>query len=246
MKWHRRIVPSPSALTTVCPARPAAAGVAGVVHREQRVDRREPGHVLGGVIPVRPLEGVAPEVDAGREFPAERVDLIRVLLQPDDADAVPHAGGVQLAALGEEPVAGRLGRVVRTPQPEPPAVASADPVEPARQVRLGGRLVDVRQVRQPDQGLAVGPADQRLAPGGEQDGDPVLGVLGGNPVDEAVEGRGVGGQFGAGLAALGEGAVIAAVVATGQGAAVENGGVHGRWMAPALWCDSPRDPPNPQ
>ena len=56
------------------------------------------------------LVRVHPEVDAGRQLGPQRGDLGDVLLQPDDADAEPHAPRDEFAALREELRPRRLRR----------------------------------------------------------------------------------------------------------------------------------------
>src|SRR5436309_1080107 len=79
----------------------------------------------------------------------------------------------------------RWRRVERGPEGEPPQVAVRHPVEPAREIGLDRGFLHMGEPGQPDQGVAIPTAGQRLAPGGEQDRDLVaLALAGGDPVGE--------------------------------------------------------------
>src|SRR5262249_1530818 len=67
--------------------------------------------------------------------------------------------------------------------------------------------------------------DERLAPRGEQHADHISGATA-DPRDEAFEALAVVGEFGRAFRALGERAVVARVVATGERPAVEDREVH--------------------
>jgi len=112
--------------------------MANVVDRKQWIDLREALDIIVAVISGFVLVRVDPQINVRRQFTAQRVDGVRVLLQADDADAVAHAVSVEVTALGDEPrpldFAGMIGR----PQGETAFVAGVDPIERAGQVRLDG------------------------------------------------------------------------------------------------------------
>src|SRR5262249_2209324 len=82
------------------------------------------------------------------------------------------------------------------------------------------------------QGSRVPPPNQRLAPRGEQHADRVCGPAA-DPADEPREARPVVGQLVGRLGPLGERAVAAGVVATGERPAVKDREVHFAWY-PAM------------
>ena len=128
-------------------------------------------------------------------------------------------------ALVQKPLARCLGRVKRRPEAELGLVTVLQPVQTAGQVGLDGDFLHVRQVGQAGQRPLVAAADQRLAPGREEEGQAVAALVL-RPRDEPFQGGGVRRVFGVGLGVLGEGAVGAAVVAARQRPAIEQGQVH--------------------
>ena len=146
-----------------------------------------------------------------------------MLAQAHDPGAVAHAALVELVAAGHEARAADLGRVVGRPERERVAVGVLGPAQAAGQVGLDRDPRHVLEAAQLRQGLLIPGPDQALAPGREQDPQPVRLAFALDPGHEALDLAPVALHFGARLAPLGEGAVVAAVVAADQRAPIEQG-----------------------
>src|SRR5579871_204863 len=132
---------------------------------------------------------------------------------------------MQIQALCNEAVALRLRRMIGGPKAQLRLIAPLDPIQAAGEVRLDGCLLHMRQIRQHYQRILIALTDQRLPPGRKEDRDPILRSAC-DPPYEPLQGTTIRSMLRVGLLMLGEGAIDAAVVATGERAAIEQGQVH--------------------
>jgi hypothetical protein len=196
---------------------PRAAGLAQgrmppVVDREQWIDPFQPLHLGSRVVVRDTLVRVHPQVDIAGKLGSQRGDLGAVLLQANDPDAEPHPASSEVQAAFQKPGAGDLTGVEGGPESQFSFVALLYPVKPRGEVGLDGGSFQVRHAGEPDEGSLVAPADERFAPRGEEDGDAVdVGVL--HPPEKALQRVRVRGVVIVRLGALGEGTVLAPIVA---------------------------------
>lgn len=100
--------------------------------------------------------------------------------------------------------------------------AVIEPFPTAGEVGLDGDTLDVGHAGEELEGVLVATEVEGFTPGGEEDTEAPFFGLAAGPSDEAGEGELVGAVVGGGVVLFGEGAIPTAVIATGEGAAVED------------------------
>jgi hypothetical protein len=191
---------------------------------EERIDALE----LRDGIAVEGAEAlgcVDPEVHAGGELAAQGFDLGLELFEAHDAGAHVDAAIEELADPAREAISVGPLRVIGRPDAELVGDRIFDPVERHREIRLNGSAAHVREVGEFDQRFAVPGTDQRFAPRGDEDADAVVDVRA-DPVEETSELAPVAVERFGWIFALGEGAIVAAVVAALERASIEEIDVH--------------------
>lgn len=221
-KWQRRTRPSPSTEIVSTPVAHAFPRLAWCsVLSAKGIDPLEEAELLLAVGAVRPLRRVDPEVDVLGERGAEREGLLAMRRQADQAHARADAEASEPEDLRDEAIPVDLARMVGRPERELPRIGIGREAHVHREVRLDRDAFDVREPREVHEGLPVGLADQRLAPGREEHGEGVR-PRALDPRDETLEGLVVAREGLAIVPTLREGTVAAGVVAARERPAIED------------------------
>src|SRR5690606_6099345 len=123
-----------------------------------------------------------------------------------------YPAAVEIGATGQEALTRELAWVVGRPDPQPLLVAGLHPIEPAGETGLDRHLRHLRHTGEGSERALVAPAGKGLAPGRAENPDAVA-LAPRNPADEALQRQPIALVLLGALAVLGEGAVVAAVVA---------------------------------